>query len=1044
MLNIIYSNTSLEGHRRLYERLKANNVSSSKHVILVPDRYTLGVERDIIEKIFKGGVINVDVASFTRYAVKKVGKSIAKCLSKEGTVVLLEKILEQNAEKLRYFKKVRGYNFAKELFAAMASLRTAGISPDDIEAALLSLEGNIKNKLFDIAVVMREYESYLADNYSDTITRIDALIGYVESGALADTDFYVLGFNIFSAQQLALMRALAVHARSLSVATVVSKRFFNPADGIGQLIDFCYDAGIEVKSEESFEVVDPCFESIRQGIFGGKPPIAPAGDRVRACAASSVEEEIAVVAREIAYLTRREGYRYKDIAVVNNDPTLIPHIRESFSRCEIPCFIDMGYNVIDGITVKYLIDLLEAEEDYDREKIFKLARHPYCGLEREERKAFVDYCLKYNVKYSRFCEPFLFDEEGGVEITRQKIMSRLVLPKEGRVADYCDALQNVLREYAEMTESYLDSPDPRVAASGHTERIEQLLSEMKSIIPDRYLTVGEMRSLIMSAAAELKTVLSPDNFDVVFVGNTEESRFSEVKIMFIVGANDGVFPKKSGDGLIFSAVDNELMRNCGLTVFPSPIEKNDFEQFVAYDLLAKGMDRLYLSRSEVDASGEACCEGDGFAEIVFAAGATKKAFEEYHDFSEGERVAYRLVSDSNAYRELVAGQVPQKYRAAVKKYLVDKGLFVLPPRQETEVSFEKCFRRNSSGEYVTSVSQLETYFKCPYRHYLKYGLRAEEPDAAELKPSAIGNAIHNVLESFFKKYSDKVYDGKDLSDEIRQVVEQEFSRAEYKHFFTDPVATHILNATKKECYVILPALIDNMRESKFRPEGFEVGFGYRNSDNSILITQKGKTFRLCGRIDRVDSYGDDVIIVDYKTGSVKPDIKSVFCGEKIQLYVYMSYYVKQGRRPAGVFYLPIKSGNSKTGRRYAYEGQLRRDIDLLRAIDGRLDRYEGSTYESLSVKVKVKKKSDGTQEFCGRKNLLSDEDFRNINDYVEKLIGQALSEICEGYAEKKPLEEACKYCPYKRACGTVPARKVQSVSPESFFVEEKDETEERE
>ena len=45
---------------------------------------------------------------------------------------------------------------------------------------------------------------------------------------------------------------------------------------------------------------------------------------------------------------------------------------------------------------------------------------------------------------------------------------------------------------------------------------------------------------------------------------------------------------------------------------------------------------------------------------------------------------------------------------------------------------------------------------------------------------------------------------------------------------------------------------------------------------------------------------------------------------------------------------------------------------------------------------------------------------------------KGLAEILDGYTEKKPLGEACKYCPYKKLCGTVPVRKISSVEPDKF------------
>ncbi|MGN1042440.1 MAG: PD-(D/E)XK nuclease family protein [Christensenellales bacterium] len=1029
-VRIIYANTSLEGHRRLYDRLKALDSPSVRHVFLVPDRFTLGVEREIIEKVFPEGYSRVDVASFTRFAIKNVGKKINKCLSKEGTVILLEKILEDNADSLRYFKKIRGYNFSKELFAAMASLRSSDLRSEDISAVAEGKTGGLWDKLSDVAFVMKKYDEILSERYSDTISRIESLIDYVKTGAFSDVHFYVLGFNLYSAQQLSLLSALAEYGASLNVATVKSYRFFDPSSVLQPLIDYCDERGIPVEKEEAFEVVDECFERIRESIFGGKDARIKT-DRVRVFNAVTPFDEITAVAREIVYLTKREGYRYKDIAVVCNDLNLLPYVREIFLRCDVPCFVDEGYNVVDGIMVKYILYLMSAEEELSPESVFRFARHPYCDLSRDETRAFCDYCVKYNIKYGRFAEPFTIGDCEEAEKVRKRILDRFVLPAKATVSEYCDQIKSLAESFSERTASYADDGDLRVAASAHDESFTLLLEETRDIFGDKITTVGEMRSLIKAAASDLKVALRPDNYDVVFVGNTEESRFSEVKALFVVGASDGVFPKKSGDGLIFTAMDNEFMKRDGLRVFPSPMERNAFGEFVVYDLMAKGMDRLYVSCSLTDLSGGALNEGDAVKEIAYATYSDRKPLQEYYDFTEEEELLYFLASDKNAYNEYIVGNVPTKFRDAVEKYLIEKNLLIKKEISVAKPSFERIFRRNDEGELITSVSQLETYFACPFKHYMKYCLKAKEPDDATLKPSVFGTAIHNVLERFFKNNLDKVYSGKDLTEETEREIKNEFSKSDYQGFYNDPLSAYLLNSVADECKRIISVLSSNMRFSNFRPVGFEVSFGYRNDDNKILIDVDGYTFRMRGKIDRVDERGDEVIIVDYKTGTVEPKLSSVYFGEKIQLYVYLGYYLAKGKRPAGVFYLPIKSGAKKGGTAYAYVGQMLDDPEVYKGIDNRCVEAEGK-YVSPAVAINATVKN-GEITFNKRvKNLLTEQEFNAIVKYVGALSEKALHEILAGYAEKKPLEKKCEYCAYSSMCGKVSARKTRAVDAESF------------
>ena len=68
--NCIESNTTLGGHKVLYGLLREQNDLKNNHIFIVPDRYTLSVERDICDILYPDGAFNVDVSSFTRLAQK--------------------------------------------------------------------------------------------------------------------------------------------------------------------------------------------------------------------------------------------------------------------------------------------------------------------------------------------------------------------------------------------------------------------------------------------------------------------------------------------------------------------------------------------------------------------------------------------------------------------------------------------------------------------------------------------------------------------------------------------------------------------------------------------------------------------------------------------------------------------------------------------------------------------------------------------------------------------------------------------------------------
>ena len=131
--NYIVSDTTLGGHKALFGVLREQNDGKNRHIFVVPDRFTLGVEREICEALYPDGTFNVDVCSFTRMAQKALGKKNRACLSKEGTVLLLNRIIRENNDSLGYYKDVKSVAFSREMFASIASLRSSGISSERVE-----------------------------------------------------------------------------------------------------------------------------------------------------------------------------------------------------------------------------------------------------------------------------------------------------------------------------------------------------------------------------------------------------------------------------------------------------------------------------------------------------------------------------------------------------------------------------------------------------------------------------------------------------------------------------------------------------------------------------------------------------------------------------------------------------------------------------------------------------------------------------------------------------------------------------------------------
>ncbi len=155
-----------------------------------------------------------------------------------------------------------------------------------------------------------------------------------------------------------------------------------------------------------------------------------------------------------------------------------------------------------------------------------------------------------------------------------------------------------------------------------------------------------------------------------------------------------------------------------------------------------------------------------------------------------------------------------------------------------------------------SYSRIDTYEMCPSKYFFSY-IKKEPKQFSE--PAVLGNIVHSVLE-------DLVSDQKPLSlEEMKDVYE--VKKQEY-----DPQ-----NKISKDLISVGNIIIEEFYDSNegrlFDVYDKEMSFQFVIGNYSII-----------GYIDRVDVVGDNVYIVDYKTGKREVAAKDVH--NNLQLGIY--------------------------------------------------------------------------------------------------------------------------------------------------------------
>ncbi|WP_444215188.1 PD-(D/E)XK nuclease family protein, partial [Catenibacterium sp.] len=306
-----------------------------------------------------------------------------------------------------------------------------------------------------------------------------------------------------------------------------------------------------------------------------------------------------------------------------------------------------------------------------------------------------------------------------------------------------------------------------------------------------------------------------------------------------------------------------------------------------------------------------------------------------------------------------------------------------------------------------SISRLETYNKCPFSYYIKYGLKITEKREDTLQSSELGSLCHYLME--------KCLDDESLVDqEAKHYIEENLKEKYDDH----PMNQYFINNLIEDMKMTIKIIQKQLKLGDYVPVAKEKEISGQIGDVPFS-----------GIIDRVDEFENYARIVDYKSSSKEIDLNLAMQGFNIQMLVYLDMLCKQeNKNRAGMLYFNMKKriltrdtsyalGDEDVLKEYRMEGYM---VD-----DGSTNSVKGlgSTPE-LIAPVKIKKSG----EYANSAKVISPDELDQIMEYVENHISELYKKIHDGLIPIHPtLTDGaqpgsdfkvypCTYCPYKSVC----------------------------
>jgi len=1061
---------------------------------IVPEQFTLQAERNLIEKLSLPGMLNIEVLSFKRLAYKvlrEVGGLTRIHINEQGKNMALRKIIDEGEEYLTIYKNAsRLDGFIQMLGEFLCELKQNNIFPFDLFERMKKFEQNniFYKKIHDIAYIYEQLDQYLKGRYVDTEDYMNLVIDRMEEAAfLKEAEIWIDGFHTFAPQLYRMIEKLMLVSKGLHISFPFD---FSGKDKEGDLFripqtayeiirDIAMRYGvpsqtIELDWENQCLKNDPELRHIQKHLYAYPYQIYEEKVKnVHIFEALNPYTEVEHVAIQIISLVRERGYRWRDIAVVSNDLDKYGSLIErAFDEYGIPYFMDQKRTVMHNPIVEFVLSSLEAvQKGYRYEEMFRVLKTGFGGIDTEECERLENYILRCGIQGQRWKEPFLSERDEEQEWldelneSKNKLMEAFEQLEKGlkgkkTVEEMTRSLYEFLdkMQLQQQLENWIDS----LREKGRYEYVYEnaqiwnilmeMLDQLVEILGDQKMALKEYIRILESGFLSLEVAIIPTGMDQVLVGNIQRSKSQDIKALFVLGVNDGILPSARKEEGILSDEDKMLLVEEGLELSYDREREVCEERFMIYSAFSKPSEYLWLSYAVADGEGRAMRRSilierllrlfpklnvrsdiaypseDEKQLISVPRGTFKYLIENLGRAVEGEPIEEIWWN--------VYGWYYNRKEWDTKRKMVLEGLFHDNRVESIRAADAK---KIYSVPIRASISRMELFSRCPFAHFIQYGLGPKQRDVFQIYAPDMGEIFHRCIELFAKRMEEENISWNDLKrEQCERIFDQIVDEVAPEHKGGVLLSTYryryLMNRIKRIGRRSVWTLTEHMQRSGFKLLGNEIRFGLGQPYPPIkIVLPDGETVYLEGRIDRVDVLEDGenayVKIIDYKSGNEDFCLADTYYGLKIQLMVYLeavlnyqSRRTKKTVKPAGIFYFKIDDPMIKTEDAVIekIEKEIRKKLKLKGLVlkDVRIVRYMDSEIKGHSEILPVGLKKEG--EFYSGSSVATDNEFSILLEHVRNLLQDRIYEMLHGNIAIRPVKiekrKACDFCNYHSIC----------------------------
>lgn len=1082
---------------------KIKDKEINKVIMLVPEQLTFSFENMLLNTIEKDEDFKAEVLSFKTLSNRifnEVGGLSHRNINSSGRAMLIYNILLSLKKSLNVFSKASvKMGLIPEMSSLIKELKTFNIESSDIEEVILNIENeSLKDKLADIAKIFDKFNEKLHTSYIDEEDELKFLSEkIVESNYFINSEVFVDGFENMNPIQLNVLEEVIKKAKNVTI-TITSDGdsklkdsfdIFNTSKNFEEsLLDIVYKNNIKyekpinlnkVENKNRFSKSNELSHIEKYAFKFPFEKYKKETNDIEIFTSSNLYSEVEWVAKNIISLVRDNGYKYSDITVsARNIDKYEGLIEGIFLENNISVYIDKKKNALQNPIINLLLSSIEVEKKrWSYEGVFTYLKSGLIDLENDEINLLENYVVKNGIKGKRWFEEFKtysssnidrdiknkeIEELNKINNIRENAISPIKnfhdkIKASENVRDMCREVYDFLlsigvdKKISDIIDEFNEKGEIALAREYAQvfDVLIEVLDQLVELIGDEKLSLSDFFEILSSGFNECKIGAIPSTIDSVSIVGIDRMKTESNKVLFIIGVNDGVFPSPIINEGIINDVERGELKLLGMKIDIDTKEKSLNEQFLIYSILTSASEKLFISYPVSDHDGKTLRQSiivhrlkkifpkikqnsnlidieDSNIENITTENPTFNILTlKLRNYYDGEDINTLWLDVFRWFKENNKSKIDRvleglNYTNQVKK---------LPEYKAKELYKNKRY----------SISQIETYSKCPYSYFIKYGLKANERREFGFRSLEIGSFMHKVLEEFsdvLEKERESLREiSKEWIEEAVNVIVDNMLKSLPDYIINSSSRYKFLGERLKRLIVNAVWIITkHINAGEFEAIGYEEGFGRGEKFPPIIIKlESGEEVEIIGKIDRLDEANLDnrkyIRIVDYKSSKKKINLSDIYHGLQIQLLVYLDAILenyktnKEEAYPGGVFYFKLdepilstegdlsnKDVEEKMLEEFKMEGLLLKDMKLALAMDSNL------TSKSKIIPVTLKK--DG--EFSATTNGITEKEFYSVRKYIKNLIKNTCSKMLNGNIDINPYKEGedtpCTWCEYSSIC----------------------------